>query len=361
MNAKWSGVLVAVTLAVIVSLLWVGSVSAQATEPTMDASGWMPMDGSHPHWFSFEVGRYEDQVVSHVGISVEGRPHNGAAFQVFAGGNYSYWGEPDPEEWFGMSTPGEDGGAGWAGELPPGAYFVRIADGGDKECMLGISGEAVHNIKMLDIQTDVPDTFVMAPEPAKIQPAPAVAAPAVAAAPPAAKPAMIEPAAVAQVLPATEPGFDFKYVEPAMAMAPEPAAPPAPVMAAPTMAAAPAPAPQPASMAMRPGEWMPVMDNDPHLFNFYVGRLEGEATVPVSVSFIAEPISAGRFMIFEAGKACCVWDTPEDGTWLGASYESDTGEITWSGDLPAGGYVVRVEGQGAKNCLLAVSGQTVVY
>ena len=127
-----------------------------------------------------------------------------------------------------------------------------------------------------------------------------------------------------------------------------------------TVAHNPGPALQPAAeMAMVPGEWMPIMDNEPHLFTFYVGDVDGDDTSHVGVTLYSGPWKGGQFQVFTAGNAPFGKVDAEDR--MGHSYQIDGEDPAWYGDLVPGAYEVLVEAQGAKECLLAISGAAVRY
>ena len=49
------------------------------------------------------------------------------------------------------------------------------------------------------------------------------------------------------------------------------------------------------------------------------------------------------------------------GEWFGAGAENGGRAVSWSGDLVPGAYYVLADAQGARTCLLAISGQAVHY
>lgn len=290
--------------------------------------------GAVPLWYEFHVGHAADEEVSNVTVTLSNLGSCAGAFQIFAGGPTSFWDTPADEDWIGVGSDSGYGTTMWASELMPGTYYVRLGTGADAACPLGVSGAAVDRVEVID----------MAPRAEEFVTSSAPASPAVAA---------IQPINV----PTLAADADFLWIEPEkVAIADNPG----PALQLAAVADNPGPALQPAAeMDMVPGEWMPVMDNEPHMFKFTVGAVDGHTTSAVAITLHAAPWKGGQFQVFTSGNA--PWGTPEADDMMGHSYQAEGGDPAWYGELVPGGYEVRVEAQGAKDCLLAITGEAVKY
>ena len=306
----------ALTLTLAFSVLWPSAAFAQ------QANTWSAVEGDHPLWYSFAVGRLEDDELSDVTVRVEGSPLQGATFEIFAAGEWNYWATPDEEDWFGMSAESDFNDALWVGALPPGGYFVRVSPAGATDILVSISGTTVHNIEYLDVFNDDPVTFVVEPT----QP-PVAATPSLTPQP-------------AMMTAATAPRLAVSETSESTASA-------ATVM-------------QETATVLTPGVWTPNLGNEASWVTFYVGHVEGEQTSHVTISLSAYPVDGGTFQVFD-GLHSGFWGEPAEGDWLGAASVNDDGSISWAGDLVPGAYFVRVEPHGVQSCLLAISGQAVTY
>ena len=115
----------------------------------------------------------------------------------------------------------------------------------------------------------------------------------------------------------------------------------------------------PAFAQQEAGQWMTVQDNESHWYSFRVGNVDNdEAQSYVSIGLYANPVGGGSFYVYGGGD-WGMWDEPQEGDWLGASYTQDNGSTTWSGKLVPGTYFIRMEPLGAREVRLAVSGQGV--
>jgi len=306
MNAKSYRILAVSILLLSLSIFWIHPVSAS---------------GAVPLWYEFHVGRYADQAASHVTVTLPN--HNGCAgsFQIFANGPWDFWATPAEEDWIGTGSDAGYGMTTWASDLVPGTYYVRMGTGASPACAPGISGVAVDRVKAIDLGPGF-ETAVTSPEP----PSPSIVT------------------AQKVNIPIVAADADFLWTEPdkiAVAHNPGPASHTGP------------------EMAMRPGEWMPVMDNEPHMFSFYVGAVDGDNTSSVSITLHAAPWKGGQFQVFPAGNT--PWGEPVAEYQMGHSYQIEGQDPAWYGELVPGGYQVRVEAQGVKECLLAISGNAVRY
>lgn len=304
-------VLLCVALAAILFAVWAGPVFAAEEAQTANA----------PMWFKFVVGRVEDQYSNDVTVSLRNQPACGGQFQVFSGGGWGFWDTPDEEDWMGVGfNEDNDDTYLWAGNLVPGAYYVRLGPGAHLPCTLGVSGEGVQFQGPVNFgQRAAKPQIVLAPSPVIANPSPV-------------QPSLaeIQPAAIPAAL-----TVDLAKIKPAgMAMHMD-------------------------DMAMVPNEWMPVHSNEAMIFSFNVGRVPDESTSYVSVILYGEPYRAGEFQIFSDGGAKVAQPEPE--SWMGHSYEKEGGYPSWFGELSPGYYQVRVEPQGMRDCRLAVTGQGVSY
>lgn len=111
-------------------------------EMEMVPGQWMDVDNNEPMWYTFNVGRKADSGTSHVLISLFAEPRGGM-FEVFNAENANAWVTPLEGDWFGAGASDDDGIYRWAGDLVPGAYYVRLSPQGIRECMLAVSGEVV--------------------------------------------------------------------------------------------------------------------------------------------------------------------------------------------------------------------------
>jgi len=117
--------------------------AAVETDQTALTPGvWMPNMENETSWVTFRVGNVEGQQSNHVTISLSAYPVDGGAFQIFDGYGY-LWGEPEEGDWFGASSVHDDDTISWAGDLVPGAYFIRVEPQGVQSCLLAINGEAI--------------------------------------------------------------------------------------------------------------------------------------------------------------------------------------------------------------------------
>lgn len=277
--------------------------------------------GAVPLWYEFHVGHAADDAASYVTVTLPNLGNCAGSFQIFTDGPWGFWETPTDEDWIGTGSDTGYGMTMWASELMPGTYYVRQGTGADTACMLGVSGVAVDRVTVIDL----------APEIEEVVTAPAPAAPEIAATQPVNVPTVAEDA-------------EFSWIEAEKV----------------AVAHNPGPALQPAAeMAMLPGEWMPIMDNEPHLFTFTVGAVEGHATSDVAITLHSGPFKGGQFQVFAAGDA--PWGTANADNQMGHSYQIEGEDPAWYGALVPGGYQVRVEAQGAKECLLAISGEQVMY
>ena len=304
-------VLLCVALAAILFSVWASP--AFAAEEAQAANT--------PLWFKFVVGRVEDQSTSDVTVSLRNQAACGGQFQVFSGGSWNFWDTPDEEDWMGVGfNEDDDSRYQWAGNLVPGAYYVRLGPGAHLPCALGVSGEGVQFQGPVNYgQRAAKPQIVLAPSPVIANPAPA-------------QPALaeIQPAAIPMA-----PTVDLAKIKPAG-------------MAIHTH-----------DMAMVPNEWMPVHSNEAMIFTFYVGQVPDESTSRVSVALHGEPYRSGEFQIFSGSGATVAEPEPE--SWMGHSFEYENDYPVWYGELRPGAYQVRVEPQGMRDCRLAVTGQGVSY
>jgi len=114
--------------------------------------------GSAPVWYQFNVGRVADEYSSHVSVTLSNQAACSGSFQVFANGSWSYWDTPTGEDWMGVSTEISDTQFMWSGDLVPGAYFVRLGYGASPGCVLGVSGEAVESVRLIDLGWHLQET-----------------------------------------------------------------------------------------------------------------------------------------------------------------------------------------------------------
>jgi hypothetical protein len=249
---------------------------------------------NEPHWYSFVVGHEDEEPLSYVTVSLASLPAGGSSFKLFRPEEANYWGEPEMDSWFGASAETDNGDHQWSGYLVPGAYYVRVEPRGVHECCFSVSGLAVQEVQAIDLSPYTP------PAPAPVMAQTTVSAPS-------------------------------------------------------TALTAPA---EPQEMAMEPGQWMPILDRDPHWFPFYVQQLDGDTPVPVTIYTAAKPEGGLPFEVY-AGAGIDPYATPEEGDWMGIGTETTTGEYAWYGDLAPGAYAVRIAPSSAPECLLVISGQTV--
>lgn len=298
---------------------------AAGASPALAQNGSSGMDP--PLWFQFNVGSVDpDRNTSHVSVTLREQAACGSGFTIFAGGAWSYWGTPDEADCMGAGTDIGHDMHMWAGELVPGAYFVRVGYGAQPECVLGVSGQAVDYVGVVDLGWNLAERQKPAANPAPVTvneapaPAPAIATNPIVFQPQKANPAPVAPVAIA----------------------------------------APAAPAQPATpREMKPNGWMPVTSNEPTMFKFYVGNVPGEQSSHVSVTLYGAPIRAGCFEIYTAEGV--PFAQPEQDDWFGMAIMEDGENPSWTGDLVPGAYYVRVSPQGMKNCLLAVSGAGVSF
>jgi hypothetical protein len=284
----------------------------QGHEIALRTGQWTSSDCARTQWFRFSVGHHENQELSYVSIVLTNNVNGTPLFHVFAGEAWSYWGTPQEGDWMGTSGEVTAGSTAWSGQLEPGAYYVEAEPGGGTVCTFSASGEAVVESFFLNLQ---PTEFVYVPAEASVQQAPV-------------KEALVEEA---------------------------------PTLLASTPAAVePVASHHEGDMAMLPGEWMPVTDNEPHWMTFYVGPVDGSPTSHVTVDMVTMPEATGRFQVFLPEKSS-PWGEPEQDSWFGASYSGSGGEVTWSGDLVPGAYYLRIVPEGHHECLVAVSGEAVTY
>lgn len=283
--------------------------------------------GNPPLWFQFNVGSVDpDEDTSHVSVILRDQAHCQGGFTVSTAENWSYWRMPTMGDPVGRATDIGYGMHMWAAELVPGAYYVGLGSGASPGCKLAVAGNAVDFVGQIDRGWNVARQESPAEQPIQFAQAP-VKVVAESAAP-----------------------------SPSVAVAPPAAPRPAP--AAPAIAAVPV---QPAhhAMEMTPNEWMPVTDNEPMMFEFYVGHVRDDDTSSVSVTLLSGPFRTGRFEIFTAeGKP---FDVPEHNDWFGTAESVDGRYASWHGDLVPGVYYVLVYPEGMKDCMLAVSGQSVTF
>ena len=298
--------------------------------------------GNAPLWFQFNVGSVANEETSHVSVTLHQQAACAGGFQIFASGSWGYWDTPTEEDWIGSATDIGYDSYMWAGELVPGAYYARLGYGAKPGCVLGVSGQAVDYLGLVDLGWHLAEAEEPVANPEYVVTAPAIA------------------------------GADFKLVSA------EPAAPQA-APATPALAAA-SPAPAKADfvqvekvaaapamhdmhdmhdMEMVPNMWMPVTNNDPMMFAFEVGRVPEEQNSHVSVTLYGAPFHTGSFQIFNADGV--PFDLPEQDDWMGYAIVEDGENSSWTGDLVPGAYYVLVYPEGMKDCLLAVSGAAITY
>ena len=311
-------------VAMIVVLGAVGAAPALALDTTTT--------GNAPLWFQFNVGSVgPDEKTSHVSVTLRDQALCGGGFQVFASGSWSYWGTPTEADWVGSATDIGYDMHMWASEMVPGAYYVRLGYGAKPGCVLGVSGQAVDYLGIVDLGWHLDETEEPAVAPMRVAAQPQVT--------------VEEAPAVASVVAANT----------VASPAPQ-AATTAPT--APAIAAAPV---EPAhhDMEMVPNMWMPVTNNEPMMFEFYVGNVPEEQSSEVSVTLFGAPFRAGRFEIFTAEGV--PFDLPGHDDWFGKAIMVDGENPAWHGNLVPGAYYVLVYPEGMKNCLLAVSGPSITF
>jgi hypothetical protein len=298
--------------------------------------------GNAPLWFQFNVGHVGEDENSHVSVTLQKQAACAGGFHVFTSGPWGFWDTPAQEDWMGTATDIGYDQYMWAGELVPGAYYVRLGYGARPGCVLGVSGQAVDYVGLVNLGWHLAESEkpAAAPEPIVM-----------------AKPAIA--------------GADFRLVtkQPADTTPELIAAAPVAVSAIPAPVEPDFVAAQPVAiahsshnpheMAMVPNEWMPVTNNEPSMFTFYVGHVSDEQCSHVSVTLYGAPFRAGHFQIFTAEGV--PFDAPEQDAWIGQAIMENGENPTWTGDLVPGAYYVRVYPEGMKNCLLAVSGAAVTY
>jgi hypothetical protein len=223
------------------------------------------------------------------------------------------WSQPQESDWIGAGYLRDNGSTTWSGKLVPGTYHIRMEPMGARETRLAVNGLGVHRLTALDhsqeydfiVEAEQPD-FVVAPQ----------------------------------------------------AVAKQPTHNPAPNPAAPTVTQKQPEDMHGQEMAMVPGRWMDVDDDEPMWFTFYVGHVAGQGTSPVSISLYTESFGGGDFQVFAAEKAD-PWNGGRE--WFGAGAENGGRARSWSGNLVPGAYYVLADAEGARTCLLAISGQAVTY
>jgi hypothetical protein len=113
-------------------------------EMEMVPGEWMDVDNNEPMWFTFYVGRPLDGAGSvPVSISLFATPYGGGEFQVFSAEGANSWIEPVEGDWFGAGVETDFNTDRWAGNLVPGAYYVRVDPEGIFTCLLAVTGETV--------------------------------------------------------------------------------------------------------------------------------------------------------------------------------------------------------------------------
>lgn len=113
---------------------------------------------SAPVWYQFNVGRFADEYSSHVSVTLSDQAACSGPFQVFASGAWGYWETPTGEDWMGVATAVGDEQFMWAGELVPGAYYVRLGYGASPDCVLGVSGEAIESVRLINLGWHLDET-----------------------------------------------------------------------------------------------------------------------------------------------------------------------------------------------------------
>jgi hypothetical protein len=106
---------------------------------------WMDVDNNEVMWFTFYVGRPLDGAGSvPVSVSLFATPYGGGEFQVFTAEGANSWIKPVEGDWFGAGVEHDSGTTDrWAGNLVPGAYYVRVVPEGIMTCLLAVTGETV--------------------------------------------------------------------------------------------------------------------------------------------------------------------------------------------------------------------------
>jgi len=113
-------------------------------EMDMAPGQWMDVDNNEPMWFTFYVGRPQDGAKNvHVSISLFSTPYGGGSFQVFSAEHANSWIEPVEGDWFGAGVETDFNSDRWAGDLVPGAYYVRVEPEGIFTCLLAVTGETI--------------------------------------------------------------------------------------------------------------------------------------------------------------------------------------------------------------------------
>jgi hypothetical protein len=113
-------------------------------EMEMVPGQWMDVFDNEPMWFTFHVGRPQDGAgTSHVAVSLFATPYGGGEFQIFSAEGANSWVKPVEGDWFGAGAITDFGTNRWAGDLVPGAYYVRVAAGGLRTCLLAVTGENI--------------------------------------------------------------------------------------------------------------------------------------------------------------------------------------------------------------------------
>ena len=312
-----------ICVAMIVVLGAVGATPALALDSTTT--------GNAPLWFQFNVGSIgPDDKTSHVSVTLRDQAACAGSFQVFASGSWSYWGTPTEADWMGTADDIGYDMHMWAGEVVPGAYYVRVGYGAKPGCVLGVSGQAVDYLGLVDLGWHLVEKAEPVAEPIRIAAAPSqdtiqqarVMAPAIAAAQPIVSPAPVIP------------------------------------NPAPAIAAAPVHS-EHHDMEMVPNMWMPVTNNDPMMFEFQVGHVPEEQSSAVSVTLYGAPFRTGRFEIFTADGV--PFHLPEQDDWFGKAITENGDNASWRGDLVPGAYYVLVYPEGMRECLLAVSGASITF
>lgn len=321
----------ALCVAMILALGAVGATPALALDTTTT--------GNAPLWFQFNVGTNGARdLTSHVSVTLRDQAACSGGFQVFTSGDWSYWSTPDESDLMGRATDIGYDMHMWSGELVPGAYYVRVGYGAKPGCVLGVSGEAVDFLGIVDLGwhlEDENDPFSKETNTSNLR------------------------------LPATH--FDIPEANPVASAAPQNANPVQSVPTAAPAAASANPVNPVASanpvthheMEVTPNEWTPVTSNEPMMFQFNVGDVPGEQTSDVSVTLYGAPFRGGRFEIFTAEDA--PFAQPEQDDWFGRARMRDGEHAAWHGDLVPGAYYVLVYPRGIESLRLAVSGEAVAF
>jgi hypothetical protein len=258
--------------------------------------------GNPPLWYKFQVGSVDpDTETSFVSVVLRDQANCQGGFQVYTAENWNYWGMSTIGDPLGRATDIGDDMHMWAGRLVPGAYYVRLG----------------WNIRRAQQPAAQSEPVAQVQNPAPSEPAPMIAS------------------------------------NPAPASNPIVAAPvPAPVIAA-------APRAERPLAEAKPNVWMPVPNNEPTMFEFYVGNVPDDDTSSVGVVLYSGPFRTGRFEIFTAeGKP---FYRPQHDDWFGTAESEDGQYASWNGDLVPGVYYVLVYPEGMRNCMLSVSGQSVTF